>query len=47
MNDLPGATLPLVTKILLWVSHLITDYWFIVLPAAVDWWNSIRAMVQD
>jgi type IV pilus assembly protein PilC len=34
-EDLPGATLPLVTKILLWVSHLITDYWFIVLPAAV------------
>jgi type IV pilus assembly protein PilC len=30
-NDLPGANLPLITKILLAVSHFVTDYWWIVL----------------
>lgn len=30
-KDLPGANLPLITKILLAVSHFITDYWWIVL----------------
>lgn len=28
-NDLPGATLPLVTRILLFVSHTITKFWYI------------------
>lgn len=30
-KDLPGANLPLITKILLAVSHFITDYWWIAL----------------
>ncbi|MCA9329194.1 type II secretion system F family protein, partial [Candidatus Saccharibacteria bacterium] len=32
-NDLPGATLPLVTRILLAVSHAITRFWYIVIVA--------------
>lgn len=34
-RDLPGATLPFVTKALLWVSHGIIDYWYIVLIVSV------------
>ncbi len=30
-NDLPGATLPLITRILLAVSHAATKYWYIVI----------------
>lgn len=30
-KDLPGANLPLITKILLAVSHFITDYWWVTL----------------
>lgn len=32
-KDLPGASLPLITRILLWISHFIIDYWWIVLGA--------------
>lgn len=31
--DLPGANLPLITKILLWVSNFLIDYWWIALMA--------------
>ncbi|MBA3758303.1 type II secretion system F family protein [Candidatus Saccharibacteria bacterium] len=34
-KGLPGATLPLVTRILLAASHFITDYWWLVLIASV------------
>ena len=34
-KDLPGATLPLVTKILLAISHAITKYWYIVIVVTV------------
>lgn len=30
-KDIPGANLPLITKILLAVSHFTTDYWFVVI----------------
>lgn len=29
-NDIPGATLPFVTRVLLWISHFISHFWFIV-----------------
>ncbi len=32
-NDLPGASLPLVTRILLVISHAITKYWYLTLLA--------------
>lgn len=32
-NDLPGASLPLVTRILLVISHAITKYWYFTLLA--------------
>lgn len=34
-NDLPGATLPLVTRLLLSLSHFITDRWYIVIAVVV------------
>lgn len=34
-KDLPGASLPFITRALLWVSHGVTDYWFIVLPTVI------------
>ncbi len=34
-KDLPGATLPLVTRILLVVSHTITKYWYIVILVSI------------
>jgi type IV pilus assembly protein PilC len=34
-QDLPGASLPFVTRALLWVSHGVTDYWYFVLPAVI------------
>ncbi len=34
-KDLPGANLPLVTKILLWVSHAATKYWWIVVALVI------------
>lgn len=34
-NDLPGANLPLVTRVLLSVSHAITSYWWAVLAVSV------------
>jgi type IV pilus assembly protein PilC len=34
-NDLPGATLPVVTKLLLAISHAITKYWYIVIVITV------------
>lgn len=34
-KDLPGANLPLVTRILLSVSHLVTKFWYIVLFALI------------
>lgn len=30
-KDLPGANLPLITKILLAISHFVTDFWWLVL----------------
>lgn len=30
-NDLPGAELPLLTKVLLAISHFVTDFWWVVL----------------
>jgi type IV pilus assembly protein PilC len=30
-KDLPGVTLPFVTKLLLWVSHFVTDFWWLIL----------------
>ena len=30
-NDIPGANLPLVTRVLLWVSHVTIKYWWIEL----------------
>lgn len=30
-EDIPGATLPLLTRVLLWVSHFATKYWWIVI----------------
>lgn len=32
-EDLPGAELPLLTTVLLAISHFVTDYWFIVVIA--------------
>jgi len=34
LNDLggPGAQLPLITRIMLGISHFLTSYWFIILP---------------
>ena len=34
-KDLPGATLPLVTKILLAISHAVTKYWYLTLIIVV------------
>lgn len=34
-EDLPGATLPLITRVLLAVSHAITKYWYIVLIVTI------------
>lgn len=34
-NDLPGATLPVVTRLLLAISHAITKYWYIVIVITV------------
>ena len=34
-EDLPGATLPLITRLLLMISHAITKYWYIVLIVTI------------
>lgn len=34
-KDLPGASLPLVTRILLGISHILTKYWYIALLVTV------------
>ena len=34
-NDLPGAELPLITKLLLGLSHLATKYWWVLVTATL------------
>lgn len=34
-KDIKGAELPLITKIMLWLSHAVTDYWWAVILALV------------
>lgn len=34
-NDLPGATLPLITRLLLAVSHFLVDFWYIAIIVAI------------
>lgn len=29
--DLPGASLPILTRVLLWISHFVIDFWWVVL----------------
>jgi type IV pilus assembly protein PilC len=30
-NDIPGAELPILTKILLWIAHFVTNFWWAVI----------------
>ncbi len=34
-EDLPGATLPLVTRLMLGLSHFITKYWYIIIVVSI------------
>jgi type IV pilus assembly protein PilC len=30
-EDIPGAELPILTKVLLWIAHFVTSYWWVVI----------------